>query len=580
MRHYRLYILAAIIAFFMAACQEQQTEVNIKIVCTSDVHGNFFPYDFMNDTLADGSLARVSNYLKQQRSPEAYGENVIYIDNGDILQGQPTSYFYNTVNIEDKHLAAEVLNYLKCDAATLGNHDIETGGPTYQRYIDDLECPILGGNIVYEGSSYTFVPPYTIVERSGVKVAILGLTTPAIPHCLPNTLWRGLEFEDMETAASRWMQYVCKHENPDIVIGLFHSGYEGGITTEGYAENATRAVAENVPGFDAIFYGHEHKARVHSVTNKEGRSVWLINPGNNAHEVGTLKITYRKGPGKNKEITLHPALENVDCYKPDEAYMSSFATHMDEVEEYVSRKIGTFTHAVSSRDAYFGPSDFVDFIHQMQLSVSGAQISFAAPLTFDTTLPEGDIFVRDMFNLYKYENVLYVMTLKGKEVKDYLEMSYGLWTNQMKRAGDHLLLFSQETSPEGCLYLQHSFAHFDSAAGIIYEVDVTKPVGQRVTILRMADGKPFSEEATYSVALNSFRGTGGGELLTKGAGIPHDELSRRIRYTTEIDLRYYMLNYIEREGTVNPQALHHWKFVPERWCTQAAARDRRLLFGR
>ena len=216
------------------------------------------------------------------------------------------------MNIEDKHLAAEVLNYLKCDAATLGNHDIETGGPTYQRYIDDLECPILGGNIVYEGSSYTFVPPYTIVERSGVKVAILGLTTPAIPHWLPNTLWRGLEFEDMETAASRWMQYVCKHENPDIVIGLFHSGYEGGITTEGYAENATRAVAENVPGFDAIFYGHEHGARVHSVTNKEGRSVWLINPGNNAHEVGTLKITYRKGPGKNKEITLRPALENVD----------------------------------------------------------------------------------------------------------------------------------------------------------------------------------------------------------------------------------------------------------------------------
>ena len=580
MRHYRLYILAAIIAFIMASCREQQTEATLKIVCTSDVHGNFFPHDFMNDTLANGSLARVSNYLNKQRLPEAYGENVIYIDNGDILQGQPATYFYNTVNIEDKHLAAEVLNYLKCDAVTLGNHDIETGGPTYQRYIDDLQCPTLGGNIVYEGSAYTFVPPYTIVERSGVKVAIIGLITPAIPHWLPNTLWKGLEFEDMETVAHRWMQYVRKHENPDIVIGLFHSGYEGGITTDDYTENATRAVAENVPGFDAIFYGHEHKASVHSVTNKEGRGVFLINPGNMAHQVGTLKITYRKGPGKNKEIALRPALENVDCYKPDEAYLNTFATHMGEVKEYVSRKIGTFTHAVSSRDAYFGPSDFVDFIHQMQLDVSGAQISFAAPLTFDTTLPEGDIFVRDMFNLYKYENVLYVMTLKGKEVKDYLEMSYGLWTNQMKRAGDHLLLFSQETSPEGCLYLQHSFAHFDSAAGIIYEVDVTKPVGQRVTILRMADGKPFSEEATYSVALNSFRGNGGGELLTKGAGIPHDELLRRIKYTTEIDLRYYMLNYIEMKGTVDPQALHHWKFVPERWCASAAARDRRLLFGK
>ena len=166
------------------------------------------------------------------------------------------------------------------------------------------------------------------------------------------------------------------------------------------------------------------------------------------------------------------------------------------------------------------------------------------------------------------------MWLTGREIKDYLEMSYGMWVSQMTSPKDHLLLLDSAEKQ-----LQNPFYYFDSAAGIIYEVDVTKPIGQRVTIDRMADGTPFNMSTRYMVAMNSYRAHGGGGLLTEGAGITHEELQRRIEYTTTADLRFYMINYIDMRKTVSPRSSHQWRFVPERWAIPAAERDRQLLFG-
>jgi 2',3'-cyclic-nucleotide 2'-phosphodiesterase/3'-nucleotidase len=183
-----------------------------------------------------------------------------------------------------------------------------------------------------------------------------------------------------------------------------------------------------------------------------------------------------------------------------------------------------------------------------------------------------------MFNLYRYENMLYVMLLTGQEIKDYLEMSYGLWTNQMKGPNDHLLLFDA-SADNNTLRLKNRFSNFDSAAGILYEVDVTRPAGERIRIKSMADGTPFRLDATYRVALNSYRGTGGGELLTKGAGIAHDALEKRIIQSTDIDMRFYMINYMDMHKTITPQCMNQWKFVPEQWTVPAAKRDYQLMFG-
>mgnify|MGYP003273276307 FL=1 len=174
------------------------------------------------------------------------------------------------------------------------------------------------------------------------------------------------------------------------------------------------------------------------------------------------------------------------------------------------------------------------------------------------------------------------MELSGKEVKDALEMSYSLWTNQMKSPDDHLLLLRKKRrdgANDRASFQNFSF-NFDSAAGIIYTVDVTKPNKEKVTIISMADGTPFSMDKMYKVALNSYRGNGGGELLTKGAGISQDELKDRILFSTDKDLRYYLMQYIEKKGVIEPYALGQWKFVPEEWTVPAAKRDYEYLFGK
>lgn len=204
----------------------------------------------------------------------------------------------------------------------------------------------------------------------------------------------------------------------------------------------------------------------------------------------------------------------------------------------------------------------------------------ASPLSFDVSICEGDIRVSDMFNLYKYENLLYVMQLTGKEIRQLLEMSYDLWTVQMQSPDNHLLkLTSSSWDGQKRLSFQNYSFNFDSAAGIIYTVDVTKPRGEKIHIERMADGSPFSEEQTYRVALNSYRGNGGGDLLTQGAGIAQDKLKERIVWSTDKDLRYYLMQYIRQNGLSDLSPLDNWKFVPEEWVQPASKRDYRLLFG-
>lgn len=185
-----------------------------------------------------------------------------------------------------------------------------------------------------------------------------------------------------------------------------------------------------------------------------------------------------------------------------------------------------------------------------------------------------------MFNLYKFENQLCIMKLTGKEIRNYLEMSYDLWVNTMKSPDDHLLLLADTKNDAQRLGFKNFSFNFDSAAGIDYTVDVTKPNGQKVAILQMSNGEKFDENKWYTVAVNSYRANGGGELLTKGAGIPHDQLTKRIIWESERDQRFYLMQEIEKAGTMNPKANSNWKFIPESWTIPAAARDKQLLFGK
>lgn len=551
----------------------QDGEVTLKLIETSDVHGCYFPYDFIRNKPMKGSLARVSSYVKEQR--EKY-ENVILMDNGDILQGQPVAYYYNYMDTISEHVCAAMLNYMKYDVGTMGNHDVETGHAVYDRWVRQCNFPVLGANIVDNKTGKPYLPPYQVIEKEGVKIAILGMITPAIPSWLPEQLWSGLHFEDMEDCARKWVKIIREKENPDVLVGLFHAGPEGN-KLDNVVENGSGNVAKSVPGFDVVFMGHDHTRRYEKIVNVEGDSVLLIDPANMSKVVSEVTFTIKKQDGKVVSKQVEGKLVNMDGYAPDADFLNIFSGAYETTMDFVSRNIGRIEHTISSKEAFFGPSAFVDLIHQLQLDIAGADISFCAPLSAYAEIKKGDICVSDMFNLYKYENLLYTMKLTGKEIKDFLEMSYALWTNQMQSPDDHLMLLNEEDNGFG-RFKNPSF-NFDSAAGIIYTVDVTKPQGEKIRIERMANGEPFDLNKTYRVAVNSYRGNGGGDLLTKGAGIPKTELAKRIVYSTDKDLRYYLMKRIEEVKVLDPKPLNQWKFIPEEWTVPASKRDYDILFG-
>ena len=543
--------------------------VTLRIVETSDVHGAFFPYNFTERRDMSGTMARVSSYLKRQR--KEMGNRLILLENGDILQGQPTCYYTNFVATDKPNIAAEVVNYLKYDAQTFGNHDVEVGHKVYDKWIKELDCPVVGANIIDLKSGKPYVEPYVIIEREGVRVAILGMLTPAIPNWLHQNLWSGMRFEEMVSCTKRWVKILREQEKADVVIGLFHSGWDGGIVTDEYDEDATQKVAEQVEGLDVIFFGHDHRERNTTVKN-----VLCLDPSCNAQKVAVATIQVRNGKVTSKKGEL------IDVTKEplDEDFMWHFQPRIDEVKAFVERKIGVFNENMLSRDAFFGPAAFVDLIHQLQLEHTGADVSFTAPLTFNSEIKAGPVYQSDMFKLYRFENGIYVVRMTGKEIRNFLEMSYDQWVNTMTSPDDHIMLLAPKVAGDNQRENFKNFTfNFDSAAGIDYVVDVTKPDGQKVHILQFSDGRPFDENAWYRVAMNSYRGNGGGELLVRGAGIPLDSIPQRIEYQSERDQRHYLTEMIEREGSITPKSLNNWRFIPEAWALPAIERDRKLIFG-
>ena len=577
----RILLAFTVLLFLMPnTVTAKNKTVRFRVIETSDVHGSFFPYDFINRKAKEGSMARVMTYVREQR--KTYGDHLILLDNGDILQGQPSCYYYNFIKTDVPNVAAQVINYMGYNAQVFGNHDVEPGHAVYDKWISDVKCPVLGANIIDTKTGQPYVMPYTIIEREGVKIAILGMLTPAIPNWLSEKIWSGLRFDEMVSSARYWMQYIQEHEHPAVVIGLFHSGKDGGIVTEQYEEDASVRVAREVPGFDLVLYGHDHTLHTDLVKNTAGKDVLCLDPSCNAIYVADAQIEIVIGK-RHRVISkqVKGELVKVTGYEPDAAFMSHFQPVIDEVNTFVNRKIGEFEATICTRDCYFGNSAFADFIHDFQLKATGADISFNAPLSFNACISAGPLYVSDMFNLYRYENELYVLKMTGEEVRKHLEMSYDLWVNTMTSPEDHIMLLNEsESSDQQRFRFKNLAFNFDSGSGIDYEVDVTKPDGQKVRILRMSNGEPFVSSKMYKVAMNSYRAQGGGELLTRGAGLSIEEINRRTVYQSGKDLRYCLMQEIEKTGHLNPHANHNWRFVPEEWAKPAIERDRALLFGK
>jgi len=572
------------ITLCLTACTAPDT-INISILETTDLHGVILPWDFIEIEPLDASLAGTAGYVKKLRGSE---DAVFLLDNGDNLQGQPAVYYYNFIDTTSPHILSEAMNWMGYDACTVGNHDIEAGHSVYDRLVDEYNFPLLAANAVDVKTGKPYFKPYVVLEKENIRVAVLGLVTPAIPTWLPEELYSGIEFRDMVETAKLWMPEILK-QKPDIVVGMFHSGWN--TENENYkpddfsSENGTSAVAWKVPGFDIILCGHDHKPANEIFINSAGDTVLILNGGSRSQYIARAEIALSsKGLFRKMKKTISGKLIRVNELEPDADFMERFAKHEKIIKEYVTRVIGYLPEAITSRDSYFGSSAFTDMIHSIQLDITGADVSFAAPLSFDVTIAKGPVTVGDMFKLYRYENMLYTMSMTGEEIMKYLEYSYSGWLNTMEGPDDYLLRYrlgnnGKPVLTDGRAWLANAYYNFDSGAGLEYIVDVSKPADSRIKIISFTDGRPFEKQKLYKVAINSYRGSGGGGHLTSGAGIDQAKLRERLITSTDRDLRYYILKSIEKNKTINPNPLNDWKIEPVKWVTERIPEEKLLLFG-
>ncbi len=553
---------------------------HLKIIFSTDVHGNYFPYDFRHEHWGKGSLQRVHAFVANavQENPG----NTLLIDGGDMLQGEPTAYYFNNHSTNSRHRVAEICNYIGYDVAVIGNHDIEMGKRVFDKFVKECNYPILGANAIDTATGEPYFQPYEIFYRQGLKIAVVGFITPAIPHWIPKKTWEGMRFEDIKESAEKWVRIIQEEEHPDYIVGLMHSGMNEGIVTPEYKENATRETAESVEGFDLILYGHDHSSNIEEVVTKSGHTVPCVNPGCYAYSVAVVDVSFQiDDNGDVSGHTTQCALNYIGTLHNQHAisFKKHFSYPFNEVKRFATQKIGKFLNRVDVTEAYFGSSAYIDLIQSLQLKISSADLSFTAPLFFNAAIEAGDIKVSNLFDLYRFEDHLYTLVLTGQEIKNYLEMSYAGWTQQMQSPEDSMLLISPMKSNPERMGFKNFIFNFDSAAGICYEVDVRKPEGEKIHIISKENGEPFLMEELYTVAMTAYRANGGGELLTKGAGLSKEEIESRITSVSEHDIRHYLMEYIRECGTINPKPKNHWRFIPEDWVAQAREREYKILFG-
>ena len=566
---------------------DQRGDSDLSIILTTDMHGAFLPYDFLRQEPDSNSMANVASLIRQVRSENPDG--TILLDNGDLIEGTPAMYYYNYEAVREPHLASRVMNYLEYDAMTVGNHDLEGGESVYYDHLmRDYKMPWLGANAIDTRNDKPMFKPYAIIERKGLKIAVLGLVTCEVPKWVPKLAYPHLEFETMMVSANYWVPYIERTERPDLLIGLFHAGSETVESTDGngwkFLDGAI-PVTQKVRGFDLVLLGHDHLERQDTIVNDYGDSIAVYQPSAHGEMVGRIDLhvhrNQRKANGHLKADIVAKSVATKEL-PIDRDYMQNLVGVQDEVNAFLDNSIGAMPRQLDGSASLVGPSNIMDLVHSVQLSVSGADISMASCISNFTSIEGEALTMRQLFAIYKYENQISKIWMSGYDVKRFLEFGYSRQFNQMRSADDHLLSFVCDKDGQvmmdrfGPVMLTPQY-NFTSAAGINYTVDVSKKIGERVTIHSMADGSPFQMEKRYNVVMSSYQAAGGGAFLPIGLGWNKEEIDFHTIYSTVRDMRFYINQYIRELKNQSQVPLGQWQVVPQDWWQAAKDRDLEIL---
>ena len=576
MRRSIVLILALLLGFTAPVAHADDT-VEVTVLATTDVHGHVLNWDyFRNAPNQDRSghqvgMAQAATAINQIRA-ERGADSVVVVDNGDAIQGTPlTTYYAKQAPITTTgatHPMAAAFNTVGYDATVIGNHEFNYGLDLLATYESQLDAPLLAANVVKVSDGSNAYTPYHLekrtIEGQEVTIGILGLTTPGSMVWDKAHLSGVLRIDDMVTSARTWVPRL-REAGADVVVVLSHAGvgvssYTGDLPPENPADE----IARQVPGIDAIVVGHTHKdvPEQWETNAATGKKVLLSQPRFWASSVAELTFDLTRD-GDGWQVTTKGAKAHyMKDFAPDAKVTEAVKGPHDVTVAYVNTRIATSKEELPATESRYRDTPIIDYIQMVQTAtvkkgLAGGRyanlpvLSLAAPFSRTAVFPKGDVTIRDMAGLYIYDNTLQARLLTGAQVRDYLEYSAKYFA-EVPPGGtfDPETMTGVERNGEPVRDY-----NYDIISGLRYEIDLSRPLGQRIVTLQHPDGTPVAADEQFVVAINNYRASGGGIFPhVTDAPVVYDDL---------LEIRQELIDWASERGVIDQADffVRNWRLV-------------------
>ncbi len=542
-----LYLTAAVMILLNTVIFAEKETRDIQILATSDLHGKFYPYDYaVNEESRSGSLVQIASAVKKYRT-----KDTVIIDVGDTIQDNYSELFFK----EKIHPMMLAMNEIGYDIWALGNHEFNFCVDNLKNIMKQSKAAVLMGN-VYNPDGSRMAEGYTIIEKDGVKIGIIGMVTPNIVKWDSVNL-KGYKVTDPVEETKKIVKDI--RNKVDILIAAEHMGEENEYDV---ANSGVNDLAEACPELDLIIAAHEHKLVEEAYVN----GVLIVENKNSAATMSKINIILEKENGKYKISDRKAESIKISEYEPDKDLAEKLAPYNKKAQDEANIIIGELTEGnlvpeneiAEIPQAQIQATSLIDFINEVQMYYTGADVSAAALFNVDADLKAGKIKKSDTALIYKYGNTLYKMEMTGKQLKKYMEWSAAYYNKYNK--GDLTISFNENI---------RGF-NYDMFSGVDYKIDISKEAGQRIKDLKWSNtGKEIKDDDIFIIAVNNYRANT--HLLTYGEIFEEGEELPKV---LEIDVkgniggvRELIGDYIKnvKKGKIEPSNPQNWKIIGNDW---------------
>lgn len=519
---------------------------HITILSTTDLHGNIYPIDYNTNQHDSRGLARVATVVKQIRGEEP---DLLLLDSGDTIQGTPLTFYHARVNNKPPDPMMTVMSAMGYDAMAVGNHEYEFGWDVLNKARSEARFPWLSANTYKKGTDETYFKPYIIKQVNGVSIGILGLTTPGMPSLDdPDRYYSKIEVREPVGEAKKWVALLRDKEHADLVIIAMHMGLEADLLTgeknpgQMPNENAAIAIAAQVPGVDVILMGHTHREAPSLYIN----GVLLAQAEKWGHIVARADVYLEKSTSSGrwqvvaKSAGTIPVGEKVEA---DPEVIRIAEPYHRETQAWLGRVIGQSDEELRAGEERFRDTAILDLVQRAQLEGGRADVSMSMSLNSKARIPKGPVTIRDIIGLYEYEAAPIVIEVTGKQLKEALEHS-----------ARHFGPYKPNTPINDLIDPRFPPYTYDVAEGVAYELDISKPAGERIQNIRFR-GKAIALIQKLRLATITFRVNGGAEYtMFRDA---------RVISRSRKELRELIIDWVKRNTHVPTTATNNWRLLPD-----------------